>query len=523
MTESSGADPVNKRITLLIISLMIGAAALAGALLCEKTSDDKKVRTTLEWTDEQIMTLPYFEIVASGDENRNMPCDIKGYSIGDGFIHLVLPDTVPEKEVVVYVRDAEGNDLARHVYDFTQKVMIGPWEIVLDHHTLPSLYFESDTPGVYDAMIASDAKDIICGGNMRICMKGERVPQGEGSVVHASLQGRGHSSWNNVTYKKSYSLRLDKAVSLLGLGKNRNWNLVGNGFDHSLIKNCAFNEISRKIGIEYQPQMHNINLYVDGVYQGVYTLTTKISVDKDRIALRPGDYMYRLDPPVPEAPLLYTSTAWFKDNEPYYPVADLVYPELPDADLETASALLQSFITLRDDPAIPGLENMCDLRSLAKYYWIQEIAMNFDACSCSVYFYYNGSDHKIHFGPVWDMDLTIGVTEDKQDVDFSEPTGWKIRQIGWYKALFARPEFVEAVNDVYYNGGVRSAMLSGTGRFEELRNTIGSDGDLDFLLFGHVAHTSLDYPYGDTYEEYCDNVIAFYRTRADWIDGQMSR
>ncbi len=523
MTENSEDDTLSRRVSFLVISLIVGVAALAGTLLCEKQNEKDSTQQTLGWTDEQILTLPYFEIVAAAGENHNLPYDVKSYSIGDGIIHLVLPDAVPDKGVVVYVRDAEGQNLARHVYDFSEKVMIGPWEIVLDHHNLPTLYFESDDPAVYETMITAETKGIICDGRFRVCVSGDSFPAARESEIRASLRGRGHSSWKNVGVKKSFSLSLEEPRNLLGLGKNRNWNLIGNGFDHSLIKNPTFNEFSKKLGIEYQPRMQNVNLYVDGVYRGVYTLTTKITVNKDRIALKPDDFLYRLDPNSPEAPIRYTSTAWVDDHEPHYPVADLVYPEVADADVEKAAYILQRFINARDNPSDPTLGDICDIRSLATYYWIQEISMNFDANSASVYFFYRASDGKIHFGPVWDMDLTLGVIDYKEDVLFNEPTGWKVRQLGVYRILFERPEFVNAVNDLYYNGGIRDAMLSAPKEFEAQKAAVGEDGRLNFLLYGHVTQSHLDYPYGDTYDEYTDNMIAFYNARASWIDEQMSR
>ena len=491
-------------------------------------------RPTYDCTDEQILALPYFDLLAASGENRNLPCDVESYSLGDGIIHLILPEDVPEMAVAVYIRDIEGTLLARRVYDFTQKVMIGPWEVVLDHPTLPVLYFETEDPDVYDAMNASETKDIICNGNMHICVGKEMADANNwyreylstsdepSKKTTASLQGRGYASWR-VKYNKSYSLRLDKAQNLLGMGKNRNWNLIGNPRDLSLVKNDVFNDMSKKIGIEYQPGRQNVDLFVDGKYSGVYTLTTKVSVDKDRVALRKGDYFYRLDPPLPEVPIQYTSSSWFFDSGQLYPVADLMYPENPSPEkYAEASAILQNFINLRDNPALPGFENVCDLTSLARYYWIQEISMNFDACSRSTYMYYKHTDAKIHFGPVWDMDYTLGSRYEKQGVDYTTPTGWKIRDLGWYRPLFERPEFVAEVIDTYYNGGVREAMLEGIDDFEGKSRLLGDDGYLNYLFFGHANDQQMELIYGDSYEEYVENMIEFYRQRVLWIDAAMA-
>ncbi len=492
---------------------------MAGALLCEKISAERLIRPNLGYTDEMIAELPYFEVVVSGDENRGIPCDVEGYSLGDGYIHLTLPPGVYKKAVVVYIRDAGGILLARRVFDLTQTAMLGPWQVVLDEHCIPTLFFESSDPAEYEAMNASEDKSVICTGITHICA-GDRTIDISG--LNASLQGRGSSSWG-ADSKKSYSLRLNKAVDLLGLGKNKNWNLVGNAFDVSLLKNITFNKIAEEAGIPYQPGMRNINLYVDGKYCGVYTLTTKVTVDKNRIPLKEGDYFYKMDPPEQDQPLLYRSETWFEDGMEY-PVADLLYPENADQrEMAEALSLLQVYINTIEDPENAALKDVCDLSLLAKYYWIEEASMNFDAWQRSVYMYYLKNDGRMHMGPVWDMDLALGSPYEKEGMSFDTPEGWRVRNAGWYRELFKNEDFKKAVADEYFNGGVREALLSGTDEFAAQRRILAQDGRLNFLLYGYANQFGEKSIYGDIddYDEYCDDIVSFYSTRAAWIDEQM--
>lgn len=508
-----------KRLSILIASIVIGVAAIAGALLFERKADSRYISPTLEYTDEQIVATQYFDLIAASGENRNLPGNVESYCMGDDVIHLVLPESVPLDAVNVYVRDIEGRYLARRTYDLTREANIGPWKIVAERHTIPTLFFESDDHSQFEAMNASETKEETASGNLHLCAGKENIwPDG----MKASLQGRGSTSWH-VDTKKSYTLRFDKAQNLLGLGKNRNWNLIGNGYDQSLIKDRAFSEISEQIGIRFQPQMVSVSLYVDGKYMGVYTLTSKISVDANRIAIKKGDYLYRLDNPYPDHPIRYESDVWFEDYGMPYPVADLLYPAEPSADEGLmASQILQRFIDARDNPGIEGFTDICDLDELARFYWIQEASMNFDACSRSIYMYHTMSDNKMHFGPVWDMDLTLGSPYSKRDIDFSVPEGWKIRNIGWYQKLFERPEFVEKVIDVYRNGGVREALLGGTQVFKEKKASLGQDAYMNYMYFGHANSSGMSMVYGDTYDEYTDAMIRFYDERVRWIDAQMS-
>ncbi len=132
----------------------------------------------------------------------------------------------------------------------------------------------------------------------------------------------------------------------------------------------------------------------------------------------------------------------------------------------------------------------------------------------------------MRMGPVWDMDLTLGCTTIIEDSDgellYDTPEGWKIRDGGLYRELFAKEEFRQAVSDEYYNGGVRQALMDGVAVFEQEMEETGSDGYLNYSLFGHSDHMNL-IEHGDTYDEYCRNMIAFYKARIEWIDGQMSR
>ena len=510
----------------------IGAAALAGALLCEKKCSGE--RQTPGYSDDMILSLPYFDIIAPKGENRGLPFDVESYCLGDRYIHLVLPGDVNRKALTVYIRDSEGNYLAKRVYDMTGKVMIGPWELTADQHELPVMCFQTGDHEIYDMMNASDEKDIICDGNMQIFVSKKDMQENgwyreylstsedRSKKTTASLQGRGNDSWGS-NRKKSYTLRLGKAQNLLGMGKNKSWNLIGNAYDKSLIKNLVFNELSERSGIEYQPQMRNIVLYVDGRYEGVYTLTTKVSVDRNRVDLKKGDLFYKMDPPEADQPIRYESKTWFEDGLPY-PLADLKYPENASPEtIEEASSVLQRFIDAVEDPSCPDIEEVADIDSLIRYYWIEEASMNFDAWQRSVYMYYSRSDGKIHMGPVWDMDRSLGSPYDKQGMLFDTPQGWRVRNAGWYSMLFENDGFRKQVADTYFNGGIREELLDGISLFEEKKNRMGEDGRLNYLFFAHANDIGAPDIFGDApdYDSYCDRMIGFYRERVEWIDKAM--
>lgn len=518
-----------KKIVLLLTICAAACVLLVFSYKYEMRCKAANMLPDLGFSDEQILQGDYFEILVPAAENRHLPCDVYSYSLGDGFVHIVLPPEVTGRAVVCYIRDALGNNLARRVYDFSNRVFIGNWEVVLDRNSLPTMYFETESPESYAAMLASPNREDICYGNMQLYVDSEMARKKGwyreylskdadfSTPDSASLQGRGQSSWN-CDVKKSFSIRLERSMSLLGMPASDAYNLVGNAYDKSLVKNITFNKLADRIGIKHQPCMENISLYIDGVYQGVYTLTTKVNVDKNRISLKKGDYLYKMDPPTSEQPIYYESKTWFEDGLTY-PVADLVYPQnASEKKFSEAADILQKAMNALENPDSEDFAQLIDIDSLVRYYWVEEASMNFDAWQRSVYIYYDHNDGKMHFGPVWDMDLALGSPYEKEGMQFTDPRGYRIRNAGYYRTLFTSTAFCKAVDDAYCNE-IRQELFALADEFRTQKEALGSDAYLNWTMFGH-SNLGTTLMYGETYDEYCENMIKFYEERIKWIDEQ---
>ena len=113
---------------------------------------------------------------------------------------------------------------------------------------------------------------------------------------YVALRYRGNSSYY-MSDKKPYSFRpldkplekggVKKKVSILGMGKDNNWALLAPFADKSMMRDLLAFEISRP-WMEYTPQDHYCELFVDGIYFGVYILSEVVS-----------NGMYRLNLPYP--------------------------------------------------------------------------------------------------------------------------------------------------------------------------------------------------------------------------------
>ena len=115
---------------------------------------------------------------------------------------------------------------------------------------------------------------------------------------YVALRYRGSSSFS-MSDKKPYSFRpLDKPleeggekkkVNILGMGKDNNWALLAPYADKSMLRDLLAIEVSRP-WMEYTPQGRYCEMFLDGIYYGVYILTEVDSKGKHRINLPdPGE------------------------------------------------------------------------------------------------------------------------------------------------------------------------------------------------------------------------------------------
>ena len=129
---------------------------------------------------------------------------------------------------------------------------------------------------------------------------------------YVALRYRGSSSFS-MSDKKPYSFRpLDKPleeggekkkVKILGMGKDNNWALLAPYADKSMLRDLLAFEVSRP-WMEYTPQGRFCEMYLDGIYYGVYILTEVVSKGKHRVNLpdpgESGDPSESGDPAVDE-------------------------------------------------------------------------------------------------------------------------------------------------------------------------------------------------------------------------------
>lgn len=120
------------------------------------------------------------------------------------------------------------------------------------------------------------------------------------------MKGRGNSTWYGVP-KKPYRIKLDEKSSLLSMSTDKNWALLANFYDKTLLRNLTAFEISKIVEMPWTPKSVSVDYYMNGTYRGVYTLTEHVRVSDERVNLNivsqndnsgdavTGDYFLELD------------------------------------------------------------------------------------------------------------------------------------------------------------------------------------------------------------------------------------
>lgn len=95
------------------------------------------------------------------------------------------------------------------------------------------------------------------------------------------IKGRGNSSWH--WPKKPYTIKFAEKTKLCGLKKGKRWNLMSNYQDVTEMMNAVIFKAGRMMRAPYQPHSIPLELYVNGSYQGCYTLTEHVGVHNNCI------------------------------------------------------------------------------------------------------------------------------------------------------------------------------------------------------------------------------------------------
>lgn len=261
----------------------------------------------------------------------------------------------------------------------------------------------------------------------------------EYSFEHANykdqVRGRGNSTWGYP--KKPYRIKFDKKTSMFGLTPAKSWVLLANYQDPTLIENIVTLELGQRFGLPFTNHYMPVEVFVNGEYQGSYTLTEQVQVGDGRVEVdEDSGFLVELDTYYDEDPKFttahYALPVMIKSPE------DLSDPSGYDFVKDSINALESALV----DASFPdsGYRDLIEVGTFIDFLMINEIVRNNELFWPKSTYMYKDVDGRIGMGPLWDFDWAFGYTG-VGHVYFDGPTKNALRH-PFFMRFFEDPAFV---------------------------------------------------------------------------------
>ena len=247
------------------------------------------------------------------------------------------------------------------------------------------------------------------------------------SLGAASIRGRGNTTWNYV--KKPYAFKLDKKASLLGMPKDKRWDLLANYLDRTRLRNDLALELGRRLstlGLDWTPKGKYVELVLNNVHMGNYYLCEHIKGAEKRVPIQEmtaadeegdaitGGYLLEFGIEMDEPRCFWTNG--FTDVYPYnrhgkwdgnYHLPVMVKEPEADVMTDTQFNWLKDYINNVEYRIAHGngtWRNDVDMDSFLCWMFVQEVVGNYEPFHPKSAYMHKDRGGKLMMGPLWDFD-----------------------------------------------------------------------------------------------------------------------
>ena len=354
------------------------------------------------------------------------------------------------------------------------------------------------------------------------------------------IRGRGNASWGFP--KKPYRIKLFNKTNVLGLpAKAKNWTLINNYGDKTLMRNYLAFDLSERYEMSYTPAIKFVNVFLNGEYKGCYQLCDHMEVEDNRVnveTMKPSDTQL----PALSGGYLLEIDAYGPDTEPVYfysnrhvPVT-IKYPKDDDIVPAQQKYITDWFNTMEaalfganyKNPET-GYRKYMDMETFIRHFLVGEMSGNTDTY-WSVYMYKKRNNDIFYFGPVWDFD--IAYENDSRTYPINKNPDWICTSTGSaannardiITRLFTDIEFIRQLRSVYAqyrdSGVISEETLLAV--IDEAAEQLDESQKLNFIrwdIMNHRVHQNPKVHGG--YRAEVDNVRKYVRERIAWMDKKL--
>lgn len=381
-----------------------------------------------------------------------------------------------------------------------------------------------------------------------------------------SIKGRGNTSWTvDNGEKRPYSIELEKNIELLGMPDNRDWCLIANHSDKTLMRNfITYNIASKMSGFDYAPRAKYVELYLNNTYYGLYTLVEKIEAGKEKVNISEtvkgekfkdimsGSFLVEKESidrfnDIEQALYQSVNTALGTMNikspgrtnlikedkitnrwEPFMQYYDQYYKYKDPVKkyIQEYFDLTNSAIRAIRDGNYILYKRYIDVDSFIDYIILQELTKNIDGNMKVSIFFYKDKGGKLHIGPVWDFDIAWGNCD--YDNGEGQTPGWTtdgfmLKDAAWFKDLMKDPEFYASLKKRYKELRDKQfkdiiPLINSTEKY--ISKAAESNFNNNYALNRYVWPNPPEIVAIDNYKGQVEHLRNWVTNRLKWLDSQ---
>ncbi len=338
----------------------------------------------------------------------------------------------------------------------------------------------------------------------------------------------------------------NKNMELLGLPKENDWAFLAPFADKTLIREAFMYDLANQL-MPWAPHFRFVDVLVNEKYEGIYMVTEKIKQGKNRVNIDKlevtdndgdeltGGYIFAFDKLKNKDVFFYSK--YLYPNQSAYPEYVIVSPKTDNISTTQKDYLrkwVHDFEEVMRSPKYndvnTGYPKIIDVQSFVDFVLLNELSRNIDGYRLSTYFHKdkNSIDGRLHAGPAWDYNITLGNANycNAQSTsgwafDFNNICGqdkWTIHF--WWQKLIEDQQFRILLKKRWQT--LRKKDWTNTQleqKIDSLKNTIGDAHYEHFKRFDILK--KYVWPNPIIYSNYTDEVWSlkqWVKKRADWMD-----
>lgn len=348
--------------------------------------------------------------------------------------------------------------------------------------------------------------------------------------INVSVQYQGSGADNS---KNSYRLKFNDKINLLSAtGLYKQWVLLANDDDPTMLNNALAKELGDAVGMPWTPGYQFVDLYVNDKYMGTYQLTDRVKAEEGRSLVSGGDknndWQLRFND---DAELEEDGT---QDHIKATNGVNVIYknPDPKDLTDDQVTALrtdmttyFNTVFTKNTDGTYPNFAANVDKDQLINWYICQEILGVYKGFS-SIEAYRSvtegAADNLLHFGPLWDSEKAFGNRGEADAIDMSDKDddtylGLMTNYAAYdemkslFNYLWTQPWFGSGVRDKW--NALKTAGLLATlkSKADAISCTLSESQPKN-------AEKWTESLGGSTYETAIANIKSYLTTRFDYLD-----